>query len=63
MHMHILLIVKDHVTQYFMVLYHKYDTQIKIYQYCMFQKALFIKVLPNFTLHANKGRKLEIYFL
>jgi hypothetical protein len=39
-----------------MVLNHKYDAQIKIYQYCRFQKALFIKKLPNLTFHVNKRR-------
>ena len=37
----------DHVTQIFMVLYHKYNAQMKIYQYCTFQKALFVKILLN----------------
>jgi hypothetical protein len=32
-----------------MVLYHKYDAQIKIYQFFKFQKVLFIKILPNLT--------------
>jgi hypothetical protein len=48
--------IKDPVTQLFMVLNHKYDAQIKIYQYCRFQKALFIKILLNLTFHVNKGR-------
>jgi hypothetical protein len=39
-----------------MVLYHKYDAQIKIYQFCKYQKALFTKILPNLTFHVNKGR-------
>jgi hypothetical protein len=34
-----------------MVLYTKCDAQVKIYQYCKFQKALFVKIL-----HVNKGR-------
>jgi hypothetical protein len=38
-----------------MVLNHKYDAQNKIYQYCRFQKALFIKILPNLTFHVSKG--------
>jgi hypothetical protein len=39
-----------------MVSYKRYDAQIKIYQYCKFQKALFIKILQNFIFHENKGR-------
>jgi hypothetical protein len=39
-----------------MVLNHKYDAQIKIYQYCRFQKALFIMILTNLTFHVNKER-------
>jgi hypothetical protein len=48
--------LKDPVTQFFMDLNHKYDAQIKIYQYCRFQKALFIKILPNLSVHVNKWR-------
>jgi hypothetical protein len=48
---------KDPVTKLFMILYHKYDAQIKIYQFCKFQKALFIKILSNLTFHVNKGRQ------
>jgi hypothetical protein len=40
----------------FMVLNHKYDAQIKIYQYGSFQKALCIKILPNLTFHVNKWK-------
>jgi hypothetical protein len=40
----------------FMVLYQKYDGQIKIYQFCKFQKATFIKIVPNLTFHVNNGR-------
>jgi hypothetical protein len=50
------LYIKDPVTQIFMVLNHKYDAQIMIYQYFTFQKALFIKILPYLLFHANKGR-------
>jgi hypothetical protein len=39
-----------------MVLFHKYDAPIMIEQYYKFQKALFIKLLPNLTFHVNKGR-------
>jgi hypothetical protein len=39
-----------------MVLDHKYDAQMKIYQYCMIQKALYLKILPNLTFHVNEGR-------
>jgi hypothetical protein len=46
-----------------MVYYHKNDAQIKIYQYCKFLKALFVKMFTNLTFHVNKGRLLEIYFL
>jgi hypothetical protein len=38
-----------------MVLYHIYDAQIKIYQYCKSKKALFIQILPNLTFHVKKG--------
>jgi hypothetical protein len=55
--------IKDPVTQFFMVLNHKYDAPIKIYQYCRFRKAIFIKILPNLTFHVNKGRFIKIYFL
>jgi hypothetical protein len=37
-----------------MVLNHKCDAQIKIYQFCKFQKALFIKHLPNLTFHEKR---------
>jgi hypothetical protein len=33
-----------------MALNHKYDAQIKIYQYCRFQKALFIKNITEFNI-------------
>jgi hypothetical protein len=39
-----------------MVLYHKSDAQMKIYQCCKFKKALLVKILPNLTFHVNKGR-------
>jgi hypothetical protein len=60
--------IKDPVTHFFMVLYHKYDAQIKIYQYCKCQKALFIKILPNlirnlFSIKSNISIRNEcIYF-
>jgi hypothetical protein len=50
------VVIKDLVTHFFKVLFHKYDAQIKISQYCKFQKALFKKILPNLTFHVNKGR-------
>jgi hypothetical protein len=38
--------IKDPVTQFFMVFDHRYDAQMKFYQYCRFLEALFIKILP-----------------
>jgi hypothetical protein len=35
-----------------MALYHKHNAQMKIYQYCKFQKA----VVTEFTFQANKGK-------
>jgi hypothetical protein len=49
-------ILKNPVTHFFMVLFHKYDGEFKGCQYCKFQLALFIKVLPNLTFRVNKRR-------
>jgi hypothetical protein len=51
------VVIKDPVTHHgiSMVLYHKYDAQIKIDQFCKFQKALFIKILSNLTFNVTKG--------
>jgi hypothetical protein len=38
------VMVKDHVTHFVMVLYHKYNAQMKIYQYCKFQKELYYRI-------------------
>jgi hypothetical protein len=38
-----------------MVLYHKCNAQIKLYQLEKFQKVLFIKILPNFTFQTITG--------
>jgi hypothetical protein len=46
--------IKYPVTQCFF--YHKYDAQIKSYQYCKFQKKIFIKkILPNLTFQVKMG--------
>jgi hypothetical protein len=38
-----------------MVLDNKYDAQMKIYQYCKFQKELLIKILRNLHFMYIKG--------
>jgi hypothetical protein len=38
-----------------MVLYHKYNAQMKIYQYCKFQKELCVMILPNLYFMLIKG--------
>jgi hypothetical protein len=47
--------LKDPATQFCMVWYHEYNAQMKIYQTCRFQKALFVKI-SEFTFHVNKER-------
>jgi hypothetical protein len=38
-----------------MFLYHTLNAQMMIYQYCKFQKALFVKILPTLHFMLIKG--------
>jgi hypothetical protein len=44
-----------------MVLYHKYNAEMKIHQYCKFQKALFVKIVPNLHFILIKGGNLNLF--